>query len=443
MKKMREKCPWNERVLMSSLKGSPTLGPTGGIMNNEIYSINKADNVIGRSIDIFGNYLEPDSRGIPILNMDHLDTREFEVGNKSITCPILSRLHFRGNDVTNVNIKVDTDMYSYSRSFEFSKTIGGSYKIFSGSIGAAVGHESSTWTRSKYATGTYKADLGTFYLDLRDMDGWLDDDEMRSLFTDSFRNDLMNKNPAQFFSEYNTHFASQFRLGGHCGVTYTSTAVGESTAWNMKGSVEGAITELEGCVGGEQTAEWEKIMSGVNVEFTLHFECYGGDSELCKRDPKAWITSVRNSPTHIAFGSDIDLPDSPDYYNGLVPVWALLPKGSARRNALEAEFELVLERNKKLMAEFCSWVNYSKEDLELGLGDYPGLGKDDGYIMNWSSEIDGFKIPKGLKVTAWGGRNFTGTQYGPFEAKTGPVRTPKLSDDEGINKWQSIKVEKA
>ena len=55
--------------------------------------------------------------------------------------------------------------------------------------------------------------------------------------------------------------------------------------------------------------------------------------------------------------------------------------------------------------------------------------------LDWGDNIDSIRIPKGLRVTAWGDDRYTGTQYGPFD---GPV---SLREVPGRNDWDSMRIE--
>jgi hypothetical protein len=240
---------------------------------------------------------------VQVLSKTYMYPKGFRVsvGNTSATMSVVGS----GRDTYIRNIKANLD-------------VGGSYGGFSGTFSTSFDMSEDTTEGYSFGTRTFQQQLYSLTLPT--------EPELDALLDPQFKDDLNNLDPAEFYTTYGTHYTSSVLIGAKASFSVYSQFKKTFTEDTFKVDLEAGYKSVVADFKTTGNFSYDSQNSGENYSSTSSLVLVGGDTS--KDSMKDWQSTIQEFPEFIDFNTQAAS-------SGLVPMYHLLPAGSARRKELE------------------------------------------------------------------------------------------------------------
>ncbi len=280
-----------------------------------------------KDINVQSSYL---GYGYDVINDPYMDVKKI-----NLSYPIIDM-----NKIENVNLMMQKvnhgDFYessgstieefytNYATSVNVYGNIG---KFFSG--GLKLDFNGSTSQKSYWYFYKLSYYFDSFYISITDTI-----DQLQSVLSDNFKNDVISMPIDQLFDRYGTHLIKQAAMGGRIEKSVTYSSESENSKSSMDMAVSAHINILSSSINAEVSTENENELNKAGVTSSSKITQLGGKaiSLADNVDYSKWASSFDESLEYSTLSGIVS-------DNSLIGLWDLLPAGyEIRANEMKNRF---------------------------------------------------------------------------------------------------------
>jgi hypothetical protein len=241
-----------------------------------------------------------------------------QILSKTYMCPKGFRVSVGDTSATTSVVGSGRD--TYIKNIKASLHVGGNYGGFSGTFSKSFNMSEDTTEGYSFGTRTFQQHLYSLTLPI----------EFDALLHPTFKDDLNSMPPAEFYNTYGTHYTSSVLIGAKASFSVYSQFKKTFTEKTFKADLEAGYNSVVADFKTTGKFSYDSQHSGENYSSTTSLVLAGGDTS--KDSMKDWQSTIQDFPEFIDFNTQAAS-------SGLVPMYQLLPAGSARRKELETAID--------------------------------------------------------------------------------------------------------
>ena len=243
---------------------------------------------------------------------------DVKVVSKTYKCPRGFRVSV-GNQSADANV-IGEGRDTYIKNIKARLHVDGSCGSFSGTFSTSFGMSEDTTEGYSFGTHTFQRQLYSLTLPT----------ELDALLDPKFKTDLDSMEPAEFCDTYGTHYTSSVLIGAKASLSMYSQFKKTFTEDTFKADLEAGYNGVVADFKTSGDFSYDSSKSGEDYSSTSSLVLVGGNTSKDNIDD--WKSTIEDFPQFVDFNTEAAS-------SGLVPMFNLLPDGSARRTQLETALD--------------------------------------------------------------------------------------------------------
>jgi len=304
---------------------------------------------VGRGYDATGKYADTESAREAVFEIEADEEGNFSIFAGEANVPIV----VDSKPATNFTEFSGKSLSEYQSDFSNKLSIGGSYKLFSGSLSVNFGKSDASSTAKEYLTISHWVQKRSYTLPY----------DVKSFVRADAQSFIDEADPREVFQRFGTHYIWQANIGGRVDLNFTQNRSSSQRDFNLQIAAKAAFNALVASVSVENETAYRNNLKKIDENGSVKIDTYGGSDDAGAKIRQSmaalseWAKSVDDNPTLCRFTNQSlrgiwNLASTPERKKQLEQAFADYAKSGEVK---DAEGKITFQRVKAMQFLASNW----------------------------------------------------------------------------------------